>query len=478
MITSPKNRHVSQAARLKKRALRERDRRFLVEGVQATREALAAGALERLFVTEEGDAGVEELAVRAEDEGIPVVRVSERVAAHLTSAVTPQGIVGVAGFVDVNLADVPRPIGIVPVLCSVRDPGNAGTILRSAEAAGADAVVFGGSSVDVYNAKTVRASAGSLFHVPVVREAEVAGVVEALRADGVQILAAAATGEESVYEADFSSPTVFLLGNEAWGLPPEIMTLADGTIRVPIRGSAESLNLAAAAALLLFEAARQREGDGAMGGWSEASLSEQLAAAAHDLRSPLTGLTGFSGTLASRWDELDEGARRELVGAMASDAERAAALVRLLADAARQESGRLKASAEFVEVGEIAVRAWETAVHSPDAPQIEIDGSARALADPDRLRACLLLLIDAAARWGERAGVRVTISAEDASCRVSVERAGSVLSSEEAASLLDGPARGGRIEPYLVRRSLEAQGGSLSFESGGAVRFVLRLPAA
>ncbi|MGH2739133.1 MAG: TrmH family RNA methyltransferase [Actinomycetota bacterium] len=475
MITSSKNRHVSQAAKLKKRALRERERRFLVEGVRATREALAAGALEELFVVSNDDAELEELAGRAEEKGILVLRVSERVASHLTSAVTPQGIVGVAGFVDVELSEVPRPVGLAPVLCSVRDPGNAGTILRSAEAAGADAVFFSESSVDVYNAKTVRASAGSLFHVPVVRRVTVAEIVETLRADGVQILAATASGEASVYDVDLAPPTAFLLGNEAWGLPPDLIGLADGTVRVPIRGSAESLNLAAAGALLLFEASRQRAGGGHGDG---GSLAEQLAAATHDLRSPLAGLTGFSGTLVTRWNDLDDTTRQELIGAMTLEAERAAALVRLLVDAAKLESGRLEASVENLELQEIAERTAKVMGHSPDAPPVEIAGVARALADPDRLRSVLAILIDGAARWGERGAVHVSFVAGTGESRISIERDGCVLTPEEAAVLLEGPARGGRIEPYLARLAVEAQGGHLSFESGGLVRFTLSLPSA
>ncbi|MGH8875345.1 MAG: TrmH family RNA methyltransferase, partial [Acidimicrobiia bacterium] len=167
MISSTKNPRVADAAKLKKRGLREQRGRFLVEGAQAAGEAVGVGAVELLFHVPGATGRVPEVVAAAEAAGVEVEAVSEAVMDHLTSAVTPQGIVAVAGFVDVPMSEL-EP-GPVPVLCSVRDPGNAGTLLRSADASGAAGVVFTTDSVDVYNAKAVRASAGSVFHVPVVR---------------------------------------------------------------------------------------------------------------------------------------------------------------------------------------------------------------------------------------------------------------------------------------------------------------------
>jgi TrmH family RNA methyltransferase len=263
VISSTHNKRIAGAVRLKKRAMREKDRSFLVEGAQGVAEALSSQpSLRELFVSagaEERYATVLGAAARA---GVPVHTVSDEVMEHLTSTVTPQGLVGVAQFVDVALEDVPSQARTVAVLIEVRDPGNAGTILRSADAAGTDAVVVTRSSVDVYNPKTVRATAGSLFHVRVVREVDAGEVVAALRTRGFSILAATAGGRASLYETDLSGPTAFLFGNEAKGLPDEAMRWADDSVRVPIAGRAESLNLAAAATLVLFEAARQRAGSG------------------------------------------------------------------------------------------------------------------------------------------------------------------------------------------------------------------------
>lgn len=258
MITSTRNKRVASATKLKKRGLREQYRLFLLEGAQATAEGLEAKAVETVFHVGDPSGRVPEVVEAARAAGVEVLGVTDSVMAHLTSAVTPQGLVAVARFVDVPAAELKPDGGVIPILCSVRDPGNAGTILRSADAAGAAAVAFTRDSVDVYNPKTVRASAGSLFHLPVVRDADPKEVVDGLRERGTQVLAADARGEVSMYEADLARPTALLLGNEAWGLTVETRKLADASVRVPIEGRAESLNLAAAAALLMFEAARQR----------------------------------------------------------------------------------------------------------------------------------------------------------------------------------------------------------------------------
>ena len=187
MITSVHNVRVAAAVKLKRRAFRDREGKFLIEGAQTVGEALASGARIGLLFHVAPD---DPLADRARAAGISVEQVSSQVMGKLTSTVTPQGIVGVADFVDVPLGALPFDPGCVALLCEGRDPGNAGTILRSADAAGANAVVFGSESVDVYNPKTVRASAGSIFHLPVVRDVDVRAAVEELRRRGARIYAA------------------------------------------------------------------------------------------------------------------------------------------------------------------------------------------------------------------------------------------------------------------------------------------------
>lgn len=471
MITSPRNRQVIKAVRLKKRAIRDRERRFLVEGAQVTAEALHAGSLEAVFHVPGGAAAA--VAARAEEAGVPVRAVSPEVMAHLTSAVTPQGLVGVARFADVPLSAIPAGATLVPVLCSVRDPGNAGTIVRSADAAGADAVVFTEASVDPYNAKTVRATAGSLFHLPLVRGATVEEAVEALRARGAQILGTAADGETSLYDADLARPTAVLLGNEAWGLEAEVRALADRTVRIPIRGRAESLNLAAAAALVLFESARARETPA-----GAASLASLAAAAAHDLRSPLSALTGLITTLGGKWDRIDPARRREMVEGMALDGHRVASLLRLLLDVmALEAGGGLPGAGEAEDAA--AAAGWAAGVVAGVAgrPTASVEGPAPTAVGADRLRALVLALCDGALWWGSQGPLEIRVERAGAAAEVAVRRAGDGPTPEEAATLLEDPARAGRVALYLARRVAEACGGTLRCEGGDGVTFRLTVPA-
>jgi TrmH family RNA methyltransferase len=179
----------------------------------------------------------------------------------VAQTITPQGLLGVCRFIDVPLASLLEPPPrLVTVLASVRDPGNAGTVLRTADAAGADGVIFSADSVDPYNSKCVRSSAGSLFHLPVVAGAPIAETIGRMRESGIQVLAADGSATRVLDGAegpDLTRPTAWLFGNEAWGLPDDVLALADAAVAVPIYGRAESLNLAAAAAVCLYASARQ-----------------------------------------------------------------------------------------------------------------------------------------------------------------------------------------------------------------------------
>ncbi len=244
---------VIAARKLQRRRDREVARRFLAEGPQAVREA--ASILE-LFGTPEALDRYPDLTARADR----VSPVDEDALAALAGTVSPQGLVAVCDFVDVPLADaLTRAPRLVAVLAGIRDPGNAGTVLRTADAAGAGTVVFAGEAVDPYNGKCVRASAGSLFHVDVVRERDPGATVDALRRAGLRVLAADAYGPVDLDEAGgLEKPTAWLFGSEAHGLPPELAGAADARVRVPIYGAAESLNLAAAAAVCLYASARSQ----------------------------------------------------------------------------------------------------------------------------------------------------------------------------------------------------------------------------
>jgi RNA methyltransferase, TrmH family len=261
-LTSLRSPRVKAARQLGKRALRLRARSFLAEGPQAVGEALARdGVVTELFLTAAARARHGGLAARASRQGAPVHVVSGDVMAELAQTVTPQGILAVCRFVDVPLAALagaaPR---LAVILANVRDPGNAGTVLRTADAAGAAGVVFSDASVDPYNSKCVRASAGSIFHLDLVLGGPVADMAGQLRAAGLRVLAADGRTGQPLDQVEprgvLGEPTAWLFGNEAWGLPDELLALADETVAVPIYGQAESLNLAAAAAVCLYASAR------------------------------------------------------------------------------------------------------------------------------------------------------------------------------------------------------------------------------
>ncbi len=189
--------------------------------------------------------------------GARVSPVDDRVAASLSDTVTPQGIVAVCDVLDVPVAEAltGRP-ALVAVCAGVADPGNLGTVIRVADAAGADAVLLAGDTVDPHNGKAVRASTGSVFHLPLARDRDDAAVLAACRAAGLVLLAADGNGEIDLHAAAatplLAGPVAWIFGGEAHGVPDALLQAADHRVRVPIHGRAESLNLAAAAAICLY----------------------------------------------------------------------------------------------------------------------------------------------------------------------------------------------------------------------------------
>ncbi len=471
MLTSVRNPKVAAALRLTKRAFRERDRAFLVEGAQAVKEALERpGALSALFCTDPSHP----LARRAAERGIPVHHVSDELMRRLAATVTPQGLVGVAPFLDVELDALGEP-ACVALLHAVRDPGNAGTIVRSADAAGADGVVFSATSVDPYNPKAVRASAGSLFHVALVRGADTAEALTALHERGLHVYAMAAEGEAELYHLDLTRPSAFVFGNEAWGLPEDVARLADATVRVPIAGRAESLNLAAAASVTLFEWARQRrEG-------RRVALETLIAAAAHDIRSPLTAMKGFGYALSTRWEQMTAEQRELMLRGIVYDTDRLNGIVRQLVDAARLVSGSLDLYRERVRVGGVVEQIATSAARDPEHPPVELaGGDVEAFVDPERLRLVLEAFVEALVWWGREGPIRISSERRNGTLIVRAARRGTELSPERAAELFEprapGSGSGSKIGLWVARGVAEAQGGRVAIEVGEELAFVLEVP--
>ena len=244
---------VVAARKLTRRAARDAAGLFLAEGRQSVVEALAdPDGVREVFATETAARIHRELLAGT---AVPVRLVTDKAAASLSETVTPQGLVAVCALRDVPVEQLSaRPPRLAVALAELSDPGNAGTVLRTADACGAGAVVFGVGSADPYGGKAVRSSAGSLFHVDVVRGAPLEDIVPMLRAAGVTVLAADAGGEAALDELDggLAGPVLWMFGNEARGVPEQLAALADARVRIPMRGRAESLNLAAAAAICLY----------------------------------------------------------------------------------------------------------------------------------------------------------------------------------------------------------------------------------
>lgn len=248
------------ARKLHRRTHRAATGRFLVEGPQAV--GAAVGQVRELFVTAEAAARYPEVVDAVAAGGAQVSPVTERAAAVLSETVTPQGMVAVCATVDVPVATaLGTGTRLVAVLAGVADPGNAGTVIRVADAAGADAVVLAGNTVDPHNGKCVRASAGSLFHLPVAVEPDPLAALAACRAAGLRLLAATAGAPDDLDAMDTAGtlcePTAWVFGSEAHGLPADLLATVDQVVAIPIYGRAESLNLATAAAVCLYTSARQ-----------------------------------------------------------------------------------------------------------------------------------------------------------------------------------------------------------------------------
>ena len=255
MITSVANEKVKYVRSLYRRRVRYRERCFVIEGVRLVREAFRAGIVPALVFYNEGiDAtpGGRELLVEMQKVEAPAFAVSERVMKALADTVSPQGVLAVVPFVEL---DSPPGPSLVLVIDHLRDPGNLGAILRSANAAGVERVILAPKTVDPYNPKVVRGAMGAHFRLPIVALSwpEIAETLT-----GVQVLLADVRGGQAHYEVDWTKPSALIIGGEAHGASREARELAAATIAIPMHGGAESLNAAMAASVILFEAARQR----------------------------------------------------------------------------------------------------------------------------------------------------------------------------------------------------------------------------
>lgn len=259
MLIDPKSNQVRGVAKLNKKDARSETGLFLLEGPQGLSEALDRPKLiVDLFATEDAIARHDEIFARADVLKIEVQLVSEAVLKVMCDTNTPQGVLAVCQQLHIDLDDlIDSKPQLVALLANIRDPGNAGTVLRAADAAGADAVIFSSNSVDVYNPKVVRSTTGSIFHLPVVIDADIEQTIAKLKSAGLQVFAANGGGVElpTLEASTLAKPTAWVMGNEAWGFEAQTLELVDQQVAVPIYGAAESLNLATAASICLYASA-------------------------------------------------------------------------------------------------------------------------------------------------------------------------------------------------------------------------------
>lgn len=258
MITSTSNPRIQEARRLRRRSGRDDAAAYLVEGVRAVTAALESGGpVREVFLDPDAD-GADLVAASARGAGVDVTPVAERVVKALSESTTPQGAVAVLAAPRDSFDSMADDVDLVLVLAGVADPGNAGTLVRSAVAAGAGAVVFPSGAVDALNSKTVRATAGHLWSTRIIRDVSLTAAADDLKARGFTLYGLSARGGRRHDEADLRARVALFVGNEAWGLPEEAAAVVDELVAIRMPGPAESLNAAIAGSILLFEAVRQR----------------------------------------------------------------------------------------------------------------------------------------------------------------------------------------------------------------------------
>lgn len=257
-LTGLQNPMVKAAAELKQKKYRQQQGLFLAEGLRTVEEAVRYGAVQSIFYTAIEDDRTRAVLEEAAAKQIKLVCVSDKVLKKIADTETPQGITAVCEMRSKRLDDFLASGKMLLVLDRVTDPGNIGTMLRTADAAGVGGLLLLQGCADIYAPKTVRASMGSLFHLPVLSGLSEELLVQAARKAGYELLVTCLDGADNLYKADLQGRLAFVMGNEANGVSPALLAAADKRVFIPMQGRAESLNVAMAAGIVMFEALRQK----------------------------------------------------------------------------------------------------------------------------------------------------------------------------------------------------------------------------
>jgi RNA methyltransferase, TrmH family len=254
IMLSKDNKNVKLALKLKQKKFRELEGKFLVEGIRFVEEAIKEGVVEYILYSEKLNST--EDAYRVIENSLPKYEVDANVLKELSGTETPQGVIAVVTKREYCFEDIKQDFVII--VDGVQDPGNLGAIIRTSDAAGAGAVILLSGTVDVYNDKTLRSTMGSIFHIPIINSDSFEELSEELKKKGYNIFASSLEESKNLFECDFKSSVAIMIGNEAKGIPKEHMELATQKLRIPMPGNAESLNAAAAGAIIIYEVLRQR----------------------------------------------------------------------------------------------------------------------------------------------------------------------------------------------------------------------------
>ncbi len=260
-ITGKDNSSVKQLRSLSEAKHRKKEKAFLIEGIKMVEEALREDLGVRLVVAEPSltkhhGKGIIKL---AESKNVPILWISDRLMDTLSENKTPQPVMAeVQMRQHSEEALLSNSAGLIVIAHQLQDPGNLGTIIRTAEAVGASGIAITSNTVDPYNAKAIRASMGSILRLPIVQCGEAAEFIGKCKKKGFQTVATVLTGDKTHFDVDFKKPTAVILGQEGAGLPQYIMADIDLRIRIPMAPTIDSLNVATAAAVILYEAMRQR----------------------------------------------------------------------------------------------------------------------------------------------------------------------------------------------------------------------------
>lgn len=266
MITSTSNQNVKEIVQLRKKSkARSQADVFLVEGIRMIQE-VPRERLERLYVTDGFYKKYKRELVQTEEKGIKPELVSDKVFSYMSDTKTPQGVLGIVKQASYGMEDLVKTKSgngapYIMILDNLQDPGNVGTIFRTAEAAGVTGILMSKDCVDIYNPKTIRSTMGAIYRMPFLYTENLVETIAQLKRSGIHIYAAHLEGKNTYDKEDYCSGTAFLIGNEGNGLRQEIAECADTWIRIPMAGQVESLNAAVAASVLMFEGTRQRRGD-------------------------------------------------------------------------------------------------------------------------------------------------------------------------------------------------------------------------